>query len=403
MALEIRPCGSQEELAAAMNAIGHYFGTDYGTEDAERLAQWLEVGRMQAAWDGDRCVGGAGAFSFRMATPGGDVPCAGVTVVGVLPTHRRRGVLTGMMRALVAQAQERGEAAAYLFASEGTIYGRYGFGLASRMFEATLPIERTRFALPFEPRGTVRLVDEAEAVRLFPPVYEQVYAQRPGLFRRDRAWWEKRRLHDDPARRRGCPLQRALLELDGAPAGYALYKVEQSWDLGASSGKLTVIEAVAPTPEATRELWRWLLDFDWTSQVVADLLPLDHPLFLLLADPRRLRAKVNDGVWVRLVDVEAALNARTYRDGEPVVLEVEDAFLPENAGRYRLAPDGAVRTDAEPDLRLDVSGLGSVYLGGFSFADLVRSSRAIELRPGAAGGADDLVRTEVAPWCAEIF
>jgi predicted acetyltransferase len=308
-----------------------------------------------------------------------------------------------MMRALLAQSRERGEAAAYLFASEGTIYGRFGFGLASRMLEASLPIERTRFALPFEPRGVVRLVDEAEAARLFPPLYEQVYAQRPGLFRRDRAWWEQRRLHDDPARRRGGPLNRALLQLDGEPAGYALYKVEQAWEQGASSGTLTVLEAVAPTPEATRELWRWLLDFDWTSKVVADLLPLDHPLFLLLAEPRRLRAKLNDGVWVRLVDVESALNGRTYRAGDPVVLEIEDAFLPENAGRYRLAPDGAARTDAAPDLRLDVSGLGSVYLGGFSFADLVRGSRAVELRPGAAARADALVRTDVAPWCAEIF
>jgi predicted acetyltransferase len=403
MDISIRPCGSYEELAAALNAIGHYFGHESGVEDAERFAQRLEVGRMQAAWDGDRCVGGAGAFSFRLATPGGDVPAAGVTVVGVLPTHRRRGVLTAMMRALLAQSRERGEAAAYLFASEGTIYGRFGFGLASRMFEASLPIERTRFALPFEPRGTVRLVDEAEAVRLFPPLYGQVYAQRPGLFRRDRAWWETRRLHDDPARRRGGPLNRALLELDGEPAGYALYKVEQSWETGSSSGTLTVVEAVAPTPEATRELWRWLLDFDWTSQVVADLLPLDHPLFLLLAEPRRLRATLNDGVWMRLVDVEAALNGRTYRDSEPVVLEVEDAFLPENAGRYRLTPEGATRTDAEPDVRLDVSGLGSIYLGGFSFADLVRGSRAVELRPGAAARADGLVRTDVAPWCAEIF
>jgi predicted acetyltransferase len=403
MDITVRPCASTAELAAALNAIGHYFGHESGVEDAERFARWLEVGRMQSAWDGDRCVGGAGAFSFRLATPGGDVPAAGVTVVGVLPTHRRRGVLTAMLRALLDQSRERGEAAAYLFASEGTIYGRFGFGLASRMLEASLPIERTRFALPFEPRGVVRLVDEAEAARLFPPLYEQVYAQRPGLFRRDRAWWEQRRLHDDPARRRGGPLNRALLQLDGEPAGYALYKVEQAWEQGASSGTLTVLEAVAPTPEATRELWRWLLDFDWTSKVVADLLPLDHPLFLLLAEPRRLRAKLNDGVWVRLVDVESALNGRTNRAGDPVVLEIEDAFLPENAGRYRLAPDGAARTDAAPDLRLDVSGLGSVYLGGFSFADLVRGSRAVELRPGAAARADALVRTDVAPWCAEIF
>jgi predicted acetyltransferase len=401
--IEVRPCSSDEELAGALDAIGHYFGQQNTVEDAARFAQWLDRERMQAAWDGDRIVGGAGAFSFRMSTPGGEADAAGVTVVGVLPTHRRRGVLTAMMRALLDDARARGEQAAYLWASEGTIYGRFGFGLASRIGEMTLATERTRFALPFEPRGRVRLVDEQEATRLVPPLYDELFARRPGMFRRSAAWWEQRRLHDDPARRRGGPLNRALLELDGRPAGYALYKVAQEWEFGASSGTMTVLEAVAPEPEAERELWRWLLDFDWTSRIVADLLPLDHPLFLLLAEPRRMRVQLNDGVWVRLVDVAGALSARSYRDAEPVVLEVADAFLPGNAGRYRVAPGGAERTDQKADLRLDVTGVGSVYLGGFTFADLVRGARAQELRPGAAACADDLFRTDVQPWCAEIF
>jgi predicted acetyltransferase len=160
---------------------------------------------------------------------------------------------------------------------------------------------------------------------------------------------------------------------------------------------------VAPTPEAARELWRWLLDFDWTSKFVADLLPLDHELFLLLAEPRRMRFQLNDGVWVRPVDVLGALSARTYRDAEPVVLDVTDAFLPDNAGRYRVGADGVDRTSDEADLRPDVTGVGSVYLGGFSFADLVRASRAEELTAGAARRADDVFRTGVQPWCPEIF
>jgi predicted acetyltransferase len=308
------------------------------------------------------------------------------------------------MRAQLEDCRARGDVAAYLWASEATIYGRFGYGLASRIGAISLPRERTRFAVPFEARGTVRLLDADEAAVAFPPLYEQLLSQRAGLFERSKAWWETRRLNDDPTRRRGGgPQQRALLELDGEPAGYALYRVAQDWESGSSKGTVTIQEVVTPTPEATRELWRWLLDFDWTSQFVADLLPIDHPLFLLLAEPRRMQFKVNDGVWVRLIDIEAALGARSYTGDGAIVLEVEDAFLPENAGRYRVGADGAARTEVAPDLRLDVTGLGSVYLGGFGFGDLVRASRAEELTKGAVDRADALFRTGLAPWCAEIF
>jgi len=336
MAIEVRPCGSVEELRNALNAISHYFGHENAEEDAERFARWIEVERMHAAWDGDRIVGGAGAFTFRLSVPGGSIPAGGVTVVGVLPTHRRRGVLTAMMRAQLTDSRARGEAAAYLWASEATIYGRFGYGLASRIGAISLARDRAVFAVPFESRGNVRLLDLEEAVGLFPPLYDRVFAERPGMFGRSKAWWETRRLNDDPARRRGGPLHRALLELDGEPAGYALYRVAQDWESGSSKGTVTIQEVVAPTPEATRELWRWLFDFDWTSQFVADLLPIDHPLFLLLAEPRRMQFKVNDGVWVRLIDIAAALSARSYAGDGELVLEVADAFLPENAGRYRV-------------------------------------------------------------------
>jgi len=398
MSVEIRPCSSPAELRDALNAISHYFGNEFSEEQTERFAGWIDVGRMHAAWDGDAVVGGAGAFDYRMSVPGGSVSAAGVTVVGVLPTHRRRGILTALMREQLADCTRRGDTVAYLWASEGTIYGRFGYGLASRVGEMTLARERTAFAVPFEPRGRVRLVDLEEAARTFPPLYEQVLAQRPGMFSRTQAWWETRRLTG-----RDAEPNRALLELDDEPAGYALYRVKQDWEGGSSTGTMTVVEALAPTPEGTRELWRWLLDFDWTSQFKADLLPLDHPLFLLLAEPRRMRFALNDGVWVRLVDVGAALSARTYDGDGEVVLEIDDAFLPENAGRWRVSAAGAERTEAAADLRLDVAGVGSVYLGGFTFAELVRASRAVELRAGACERADALFRTGVQPWCAEIF
>jgi predicted acetyltransferase len=403
MTIDVRSCGSVEELRNALNVISHYFGHENTDEDAERFAQWIDLERMHAAWDGDRIVGSAGAFTYRLSVPGGSVPAGGVTVVGVLPTHRRRGVLTSMMRTQLEDCRDRGEVATYLWASEATIYGRFGYGLASRIGAISLARDRTRFAQPFESRGSVRLLGLEEAAAVFPPLYERVFAERPGMFERSKAWWETRRLNDDPARRRGGPLHRALLELDGEPAGYALYRVAQDWESGYSKGTVTIQEVVTPTPEATRELWRWLFDFDWTSQFAADLLPVDHPLFLLLAEPRRMQFKVNEGVWVRLIDVEAALSARSYAGEGEIVLEVTDSFLPENAGRYRVAVGGAERTDAAADVLLDITGLGSVYLGGFGFGDLVRASRAEELTNGAATRGDELFRTAVAPWCAEIF
>ena len=403
MDIEVRASSSVEELRDALNAISHYFGHVNQLEDAERFAKWIEVERMHAAFDGDRIIGGAGAFTYRMSVPGGAlVPAAGITVVGVLPTHRRRGVLRKLMREQLDDCRARGDFVAYLWASEATIYGRFGYGLASRIGEISLAKDRTRFALPFEPRGTVRLVDLEEAARTFPPLYEQVVAQRPGMFIRSQDWWETRRLFDDPVRRQGGPKNLVLLELDGKPAGYAIYNVKQDWVSGFSKGVVNIVEVVTPTPDAARELWRWLLDFDWTSEFSANLLPLDHELFMLVAEPRRLQFKINDGVWVRLIDIGQALSARTYNDGE-IVLDVEDTFMPENAGRWRVTPSGAERTDDAADLRLDVTGLGSVYLGGFTFDSLVRGSRAQELTQGAVVRADALFRTSVEPWCAEIF
>jgi predicted acetyltransferase len=403
MDIEVRPCSSVEELRDALNVISHYFGHENQLDDAERFANWIEVERMHAALEGDRMIGGAGAFTFRMSVPGGAlVPTAGITVVGVLPTHRRRGVLTSLMKEQLEDCRARGDVAAYLWASEATIYGRFGYGLASRIGAISLSKDRTRFAVPFEARGTVRLVELEEAARTFPPLHEQVVAQRPGMFVRSKEWWETRKLFDDPTRRQGGPKNLVLLELDGEPAGYAIYNVKQDWVSGFSKGVVNIVEVVAPTAAASRELWRWLFDFDWTSEFSADLLPLDHELFMLVAEPRRMQFKINDGVWVRLIDVGRALSARSYNEGE-IVLDVADALLPENAGRWRVTPSGAERTNDEADLRLDITGLGSVYLGGFTFDALVRGSRAQELTEQAAARADALFRTNIEPWCPEIF
>ncbi len=192
--------------------------------------------------------------------------------------------------------------------------------------------------------------------------------------------------------------------IDGEPAGYALYRIHMKFESGASAGHVDVIEALADGPLATRELWRVLLDMDWKAALKAYLLPIDHPLMHQLTYPRRMQLRVGDGLWVRLVDVGAALSARTYADDAPVVLEVEDAFLPENSGRWRVGGGTAERTDDEPDLALGIGELGSAYLGGFGFGELARAGVVRELKEGGAARADVLFQTGASkPWCPEIF
>lgn len=402
--MDVRPARDLAEFRAGLFAIGHFFGWEPDEEAAERFSKLLPLERMLVAHDGDSIVAGAGGFPFEMSVPGGAVPTAGVTVVGVLPTHRRRGILTQMMRRQLDDARAAGEPAAALWASEGTIYGRFGYGIASWSAEIELAKERTAFAQSGELEGTVRLLTAEEALEVFPALYDAVRVETPGMMSRSRDWWEHRRLRDDPDNRGGGgPLNRVVLEFDGAPAAYALYRVKQDFSGGVTNGRLSVIEAMGPAPTGTREIWRYLLDFDWTARIEAGRLPVDHELLFLLAEPRRMNMRTGDALWVRLVDVGAALNARSYATEGTVVFDVTDTFIPDNAARWRLAEGHAEQTDELPHLRLDVAALGSAYLGGVTFGLLVRAGRVEVLEDGAAARADAMFRAERAPWCQEIF
>lgn len=403
--IEVRPSRDLDDLRRALAQISHYFGNEPDEEGAEHFARNIELARMHAAWDGEAIVGGAGAFSFGLTVPGGaEVPTAGVTVVGVAPTHRRRGVLTAMMRAQLDDAHGRGEPLALLWSSEPGIYGRFGYGMASLAGEIELPREHNRFAVPFERRGSVRTVETEEALELFPPIYDAVRRETPGMLARSRSWWEHRKLHDDPKwRRGGGPLSLVVLELEGAPAGYAAYRIHAGWENGINSGHVKVLDAFGTTPEATAEIWRFLLDLDWIAKVKTSFVPADHPLVFLLAEPRYLGLRLADALWCRLVDVEAALTARTYASDDAIVFELRDASCPWNEGRWRLEGGHPEPTEGPAEIALDVSALGSVYLGGFTFGELARGLRIEELVPGAVERADAIFATSRLPWCPEIF
>jgi predicted acetyltransferase len=408
MTIEITACAFPDDLRAALTPMWHYFGRQPLDEQVATLQQVLPPQRVHAAWDGGRdggrVVGAAGSFAFQLTVPGGRVSAAGVTIVGVLPTHRRRGILRQMMRAQLDACRERGESVAYLWATEDTIYTRFGYGMASLSAEIDVARDRSQFFSPTKAAGRATLLPLAAAETIIAPIYERVARKTPGMFARSKDWWQARTLAD-PVWRRGNlgELHCVALELHSVPSAYALYRLSPAFDRGVQTGAVHVVEALGDSPEATQAIWRYLLNIDWMARVNAWMLPVDHPLLLLVAEPRRLRFSLRDGVWVRLVDVGSALSARTYEPTGSVVIDVLDEFCPWNSGRWRVGTGMVARTDDDPDLRCSVSVLGSVYLGGFSWGRLSQALRLVEVTPDAAARADALFRTRCAPWCPEIF
>jgi predicted acetyltransferase len=377
-------------------------------------AQWqldqklFEPERVLGAYDGDAIVGGAAAFSFRMTVPGGaPVRTAGVTMVGVMPTHRRRGILRSLMARQLADVRRNGEPLAALLASEGGIYQRFGYGLAILQGAIEIDRDRAQFRMDLPAVGSVRLVEKEEARRLMPLAYDPVCAATPGFIARDPAWWDER-LADIESQRRGAgPAYRAIYERDGDVRGYVRYRIKSEWGTVASNSTLIVNELIAMDPVAERELWRYLFGVDLIARVSYRWGPPSQPLLLLLAEPRRLQLRLGDAIWVRIVDVPAALAARTFAADGELVLEVADEFLPEAAGRWRLTVKGGTAkvepTTDSPDLSLDTTDLAAAYMGTFSFSELARADRTEELTPGARARADALFRVSVLPWCSTPF
>jgi predicted acetyltransferase len=405
--IEIRTPAT-DEVRRFLDTGAKAFSEELRAEDAERDERVLDRERMFAAYDGETMVGTAADFGLMLTVPGSELPAAGVTLVGVLPTHRRRGILNQLMRAELDAIVARNEPLAILWASEEPIYGRYGYGMATVRASIEAERDRMRFRGNPPPVGQVRLVDEDEAARVLPPIYDRVRRETPGMFARSEEWWRQYRLPDPEHHRHGAgPRYFAVLEVDGVDQAYARYRVKDDWKDGVSVSSLRVIEAIAASPLADRELWRYLFGVDLVQKVEAWHVPVDHPLFLLVTEPRRLRLRPGDGLWLRIVDVEAALAGRSYAADEAIAFELADAFVPANAGVWRLEASGGQarvrRVEVEPELRLDVADLGAAYLGGFSFTQLARAGRVEEPAEGAIDRADALFRTSRAPWCPEIF
>ncbi len=391
------------------NLIRAFGGVPESPEERELWRSLTEIDRSVGVWDGDACVGTAGAFSFRLTVPGGAaVPAAGVTMVSVAATHRRRGVLRSMMRRQLDDVREWGWPLAVLTASEPEIYGRFGYGAATHCVNVEVDTARVRLSVPV---GTddvrLRYAAPADVLDVCEAVYARKVSGRPGMLARLPGWERVVVLDPESGRDGASPLQCVVAERAGEVVGYARFRVRPEWDAAGPKGVVAVQDAEALDPAAHAALWRFLFGIDLTSTLTALGRPSDDPWLSMVSDIRRCGLRVRDSLFVRLVDVGAALEARTYQAPVDVVFEVEDDFCGWNAGRWRLTGDakGAScgRTTDAADLALSVRELGAAYLGGVSLVSLGAAGRVRELRQGALAEAAVGFQSAVAPWLPHGF
>jgi predicted acetyltransferase len=383
------------------------FGGDPDTDEMVTWRPLVETGRTIGAYDAGSMVGSAGAFTFDMTVPGGPVPAAGVTGVGVLSTHRRQGVLRALMTHQLGEIRDRGaEAFAALWASEATIYPRFGYGVASRRWAVTVG-DHDPALLGAAPTGRCRLVDAEEAKAACPAVYDAVRPDRPGMISRSPSRWTTR-LRDLAAHRGGAGARKHVLyERAGEVRGYAWFRTKASFEDGRPAGQLRVVELVALDADAHGGLWRYLLGVDLMRSVFWDNMPGDDPVFQRLRDPRTVKVTVADGLYVRVLDPARALAERSYAAPLRAVIDVVDGAGGWAAGRWLLdaSPDGATcaPTTESADLTLGAEELGAALLGDTTLRSLYGAGRVDEHSPGAVERASRAFSWDVAAWCAEIF
>lgn len=369
----------------------------------------LERDRTIGVFDGPQIVGGASLFSFEMTVPGGRIPMAGVSWVSVMPTHRRRGILSSMMRHQLHDLHDSGgEAVAGLTASEPPIYGRFGYGLASRVAQLTIPRQYSGLRLPAGSDAvSLRVVSTEESREVCEEVYARQVPKRPGMLVRSPAWANAYASDPDDWRAGRSRLRTVLAERDGQAVGYTRYRVKQDFSNGAPAGQVSVSELYADDAAVYAALLRYLVSIDLMTTTVLPGVPLDAPPLRLLDNPRAANVCVKDALYLRLIDVDRALASRTYSAQIDVVIDVTDTFCPWNAGRWRLTggEKGATceRTTAAPDITLGVRELGSAFLGGASLASLGAAGLAEERRNGALAEASRAFVTDLEPWMSFGF
>lgn len=395
MGLELRAIGEDEGAAYRRVSAIAFANSPPAADDLDTPWVGVEYDRTLCAFDGKAMVGVSRVISFDFSVPGGRLPAvAGVADVGVLPTHRRQGVLTAMMRRTLDDAHHRGEPVALLTASEGGIYGRFGFGVS--VLGATVEVTKEGAEVTVPVEGSVELMEPDEALSTIVGLFDATRG--PGDVNRFDWWWDQQVVH--PTRGRTPPFVAVHRAPSGEPDGYALYRINS----GSDGRTANVSDVVATSASAYAALWRYLIGIDLVRRISSWARPVDESVRWMLNDPRKARiTSVSDHLWSRLVDVPAALGARAYGAAGELVLEVADPLCPWNDSTFRLegGPDGAecgpAGSTASPDIVTDAAALGQAWLGGIGFAELARAGRLDERRPGAAARADAMFATARAP------
>jgi predicted acetyltransferase len=389
--------GEWAELVGLLNIA---FAAPWSDEQLEAERKVWEPERSIVATDGKEIAGHTGAFSLQLTAPGAVVPMAGVTLVGVSATHRRRGILRELMRKQLTELYEGGvEPAAALTASEPVIYGRFGYGLATDHQQVVIK-KTSRELRKVKGVEDVRIsfADPVESLARCAEFHNAQAATRPGMIQHNERFQQYAISNNVVTDIRGAsPLRCVLAERDGELVGYSYYRTRRT-----DKGFVDVSRVHSGDIAAHAALWQFLLDPDLLGETTYESLPSDDPLLSLLVDPRAPHATTLDGAWVRLADVGRALAARTYATEIDVVLGVEDDFLPWNAANWHLSggPGGSTceQTDRAPDLVLGVRELGAVYLGKPSLALLGAAGLVDERKQGALRAASGAFLADRLPW-----
>lgn len=399
-----------DNLPELHRVVSTAFGEETSDEKVADEAITTEYDRMIGVADRGQLVAGAGAYSFDLTLPGGDpIPMAGVTWVGCLPSHRRKGILRRMMKVQLDDVAARGEAIAGLTASEAVIYGRFGYGVATHFVDAEMRKPGARFLVDPAAEGRTRYVWGDEAAKALPPIFDEWRLRRPGAVNRSDRFWEAILL-DRPHRRGGASATFRVVHEDrqGRANGYAAYRIKG----GESDVDNTVIvrEVIAVDPEVEAALWQFVFDLDLSQKYVLQIQPVDSQVPWRLVDQRAYHNKgLWDFLWLRVIDTPAALSARRYATSDTLVFDVVDAFRPKKKadGRFRLegGPDGATckrEKSAAADITTSVEALGSAYLGGVRWSTLAAAGR-VTATPEALKRADAMFTSSPLPFCNTGF
>ncbi|MHA6625623.1 GNAT family N-acetyltransferase [Pseudonocardia sichuanensis] len=390
--VDLRPAVAAD-LPVIAEVDGRAFGMHYSETDLDDVRLLFEPDRFLLARDGDdTVVGVTGSFPFDVTLPGGgSVAAAGVTWVSVAVTHRRRGILRAMLTAQHRGFVADGLALSLLTASEGGIYGRFGYGIATE--HRAVEIDRRRAALRADvvDPGGVREVGTAELRRLAPDIHRRWVALTPGALSRSDGWWDTLLADREHQRHGATPLFHLV-----HPDGYVSYRRDNA------TRTCRIVEVITASDEAYVALWSTVLALDLVDTVSYRKMATAEPLAHLLADPRQLRTvEQRDGMWARVLDVPAALAARRYAVEVDVVLDVHDPFL-DRGGRFRLrgGPDGAECVPADggaPVVGVGMAALGTLLLGGGHAGALARAGLLAADDPAALRRLDAAFRADRTP------